>query len=451
MAVVVARALRVTHVRLTLLCLLGCSAAAPQIAFAHRLPPEVVAFLKIDSTDGARLRVAVRVPTAILLDAGLPRVETVLLDLRTIDGRLPAVAAEVARSLDVTDGGQPLVPGSARWIVSVFGDRSFESFESATSHIAAPPLPVDRAVYWNEAFVDVQFDYALTTATPRIEARLNGLRMGGDFFHTRATFVPAVGASRTVTVSGPPQRVLFEPTRVQAASAILQRGRDVLPNERMLWLFVLCLAIPAARAWRPLAAFVLGHVALLLWVALRASPLTDVTVDLARFVLGGSVVLAAVQALLGSSLGATALTAVTAACAGVTSAIVLGHRAHEWVPLAGAYGGTALGALAILVVAIAVGALVLLRPLIRVPYQGNAPAWLVTAAWAAIPAHEASHEMIEAAERLASADPLQLRPAVQFVLAHGTILALILFVSLVTIAAWTARRSPQRSGWPASV
>lgn len=420
----------------------------PQSAFAHRQPPEVIAFLKIDPTDGPRLRVAVRVPTAILLDAGLPRVETVLLDLRTIDSRLAAVAAEVARSLDVTDGGQPLTPGPARWIVSVFGDRSFESFERAISRIAAPPLPVDRAVYWNEAYVDVQFDYGLSTAAPRVEARVNGLRMGGDFFQTRATFIPAVGGTRTVTVSGPPQRVLFEPTRAQAASAVLQRGVDVLPSQRLLWLFVLCLAIPSARTWRPLTVFVLGHVALLLWVALRATPLVDVTVDLAQLVLGGSVVLAAILALFGSSVGAAT---VTAACAGVTSAIVLGHRAHEWVPLAGAHGGAAIGALAIVVAAIAVGALVFARPLIRVPYQWKGPAWLVTTAWAAIPAHEASHELVDAAERLGSVDPLAVRPAVQFVLTHGAILALLLFVGVLAIIAWTARRPSPRSGWPASV
>lgn len=418
------------------------------MAFAHRLPPEVIAFLKIDATDRPRLHVVVRVPTAILLDAGLPRVETVLLDLRTIDGRLAAVAAEVARSLDVTDDGQPLAPGPARWIVSVFGDRSFESFEGAISHIAAPPLPVDRAVYWNEAYVDVQFNYPLATVAPRIEARLNGLRMGGDFFQTRATFLPAVGAPRTVTVSGPPQRVLFEPTRVQAASAILQRGLDALPNERLLWLFVLCLALSATRASRPLAAFVCGHVALLLWVALRAAPVGDVTVDLAQCVLGGAVVMAAIQALIGSSTSATTM---TAACAGVTSAIVLGHRAHEWVPLAGAYGGAAIGALAFLVATIAVSALMLLRPLIRVPYQWNVPAWLVTAAWAAIPAHEASHEMVDAAERLAGVDPVVLTPPIQFVLRHGAILALLLFVGTLAIIAWAARRPSPRSGWPSPV
>jgi hypothetical protein len=272
--------------------------------------------------------------------------------------------------------------------------------------------------------------------------------MGGDFFQIRATFIPAAGASRTVTVSGPPQRVLFEPTGVQAASILLRRGVDVLPSERLLWLFVLCLAIQSRRAWRPLAVFLFGHVAVLLWVALRAAPVADVTVDLAQFVLGGSVVLAAVQGLVGSSVRAMM---VTAACAGVTSAIVLGHRAHEWVPLAGAYGGAASGALAILVALIAVGALALLRPLIRVPYQWKVPGWLVTVGWAAIPAHEASHEVVAAADRLVGADPLALRPGVQFVLTHGAFLALLLLVSIFALIAWTARRPSPRSGWPASV
>lgn len=451
------RVFRASRVSLVVLGLLSSLAAQPETIFAHRLPPEVTVYLKVDATEGPRLRVAVRVPTAILLDAGLPRVETVMLDLRTIDTRLGAVAAEVARSLDVTDGGQPLTPGPSRTILSVLGDRSFESFDGAVSHIAGPPLSVDRAVYWNEAYVDVQFDYRLATLTPRIEARLNGLRMGGgDFSRTRATFMPASGLERTVAVSGPPQRVLFEPTAQQAASTLLARSVDGLAREHLLWWFVLCLAIHPG-AWssraRPLAVFLSSHVALVAWVALRASPFADATVDLAQFVLGGAVVLAALQAFFGSSPSAiTAITAITAtaACAGAASAIVIGRHVHEWMPLAGAHGAAAVGAIAVVIVAVAVGAFTLLRHVIPLPYRWNAPAWLIAAAWVAAPAHEASHVMVDAAATLQAAEVLTLRPAVQFVLTHGAFLSLLLFAGLVVIVSRFGRRTSPGAGWPAS-
>lgn len=445
------RAIRITRLRLTLLCLFACAAVAPQAVFAHRLPPEVVAYFAIDPRAAPRLRVAVRVPTALLLDAGLPRVETVLLDLRTIDTRLGAVAAEVARSLDVTDAGQPLTPGPARWMVSVLGDRAFESFDLAMARFADAPVPVDSAVYWNEAYVDVQFDYQLATATPRIEARLNGLRMGGDFFRTRATFIPASGARRTVEVMGPPQRVIFEPTVSRAVSTMLGRAIEVLPTERLLWWFVLGLAIPVARmggGLRLLGVFLSAHVAVLLWVALRPSPLTDLTVDVVQFALGSAVALAAVQTLAGSSPRAMGGAAVVA---GMASAGVLGRRVHEWVPLAGAHSVVSMVAVSALVVALAVGWLVLLRPLVRLPYQWAAPAWLVTAAWAAIPAHAASHTMIDAASRFSDVDRAALRPAVQFLLVHGSVLALVAFLGVLTLVAWTAKRSGAKPGRTAPV
>lgn len=451
MAVVPVRALCVTRVRLTLLCLFACAAVAPQAVLAHRLPPEVVAYFAIDPRDAPRLRVAVRVPTAILLDAGLPRVETVLLDLRTIDTRLGAVAAEVARSLDVTDAGQPLTPGPARWMVSVFGNRAFESFDLAMAHFADVPLPLDSAVYWNEAYVDVQFDYPLATATPRIEARLNGLRMGGDFFRTRATFIPTTGARRTVEVMGSPQRVVFEPTVARAVSTMLRRAIDVLPTERLLWLFVLGLAIPVGRGagrLRVLGVFLSAHVAVLLWVALRPSPLADVTVDCVQFALGAAVALAALQTLVGSSARSMG---VAAAVAGMASAGVLGHRVHEWLPLAGAHSVVSMVALAALVVALAGGGFLLVRPLVRLPYQWAVPAWLVTAAWAAIPAHSASHAMIDAASRFSDVDRAALGPAVRFLLAHGSVLALVALLGVLTLVAWTAKRYGAKPGRTAPV
>src|SRR5262245_41637134 len=110
--------------RLVRVCAAVWVVLLPAVAWAHRLPPEVVAFFK---ADGPRLHVLVRVPTAMLGDARLPVVETVYLDLRSINDRLRTIGAEVTRSLDITDYGRPIAPGPVSWILSPLDDHSFDS------------------------------------------------------------------------------------------------------------------------------------------------------------------------------------------------------------------------------------------------------------------------------------------------------------------------------------
>lgn len=430
----------IVSVRRSILCGLFLSLACFQIAgIAHRLPPEVLAFFRVDDQ---RLRIVVRVPTAILGDAALPRVETTFLDLRNTDRPLAAVAAEVARSLDITEGGRALTPGPARWRLSILGDTSFSSYDSAVAHIAGPPVAPDRLVYWSEAYVDVQLDYAVTGAAPRIEARLNGLRLGGDFFQTRATFSPASGSARTITVVGAPRRVLFEPPAGQAVSTVLRQGLDFLPGERFLWLFLLCLAIPdrrAGQALRPLGAWAIVLMVTFVIATQRSLTLGEAAADLIGFVTGGLVALAAVQVLVGSGMG---WTIAVAALFGVPSGAVLASRMHQVLPLAGAHGILAAVAFALLLVTLLAGLLLLLVPLVRVPYGWRAPAWLITAVWCLLPAHEAAHAMMGTAERLATYDSWLLSPLVAMLVAHWPILALAGFWAAMWAVAWNRRDAP---------
>ena len=322
---------------------LGCACAwaafAPGVAFAHRLPPEVVAFFK---ADGPRLHVLVRVPTAMLGDARLPVIETVYLDLRAIDDRVRAIGTEVTRNLDITDHGRPIAPGPVSWIVSPFDDNSFDSYEGASRRLAGAPIPPDRYVYWNEAFVDFQMDYAIASDSPGLSARLNGLRLGGDFFQTRATYLPPDGPARTFTIAGPPQRVVFEPPLPDAVTAFLRGVATQVLGERLLALFILCLAIPqrsTAAALRQFAAFALPHVALAAWVAARSGPPLDATQDVAHIAAAAALVLAAIQNIANSRSGARD---VVAAIFGAASGVLLGSDVHEAWPLAGSHAVAAL-------------------------------------------------------------------------------------------------------------
>ncbi len=409
---------------------------APRVGVAHRLPPEVIAFFKVD---GARLHVVVRVPTAILLDARLPTVQTTMLDLSAIDGALKGVAAEVARSLEVSDGGRPLTPERTAWILSTFTDRSFASYESAAARLSGPAIPADQPVYWNEAYVDIQYAYALASAAPQITARLNGLRLGGDFFQTRATYIPASGAPRTLAVSGPPQRVAFEPPLGDAIATLARRGVDQLGNQRLLWLFILCLAVPVRRldATRaPFAVFAAVHAVALGLVAVRTAATSDDMFYLAQFVAGAAVIVAAVQNIIGSG---RLSSVIVAAIFGLASGILLGSAVHELLPLAGSNGGLAVTAFAGLVTVSAGALLAILLSLLRLPYRLRAPEWLVTAALCALPAHEAAHVVVDVAGRLGQRNPWDQQPAVALLVAHWPVLAVAAFLALMTVMARATR------------
>lgn len=411
-------------------------------AFAHRLPPEVVAFFKVD---GARLRVVVRVPTAILLDARFPMVQTTFLDLAAIDPTLRTVGAEVIRSLDVTDNGRPLAASAPTWIVSPLADRSFTTYDSAVARLKAPPLPVATPVYWNEAFADFQFDYALPGVETPVSVRLNGLRMGGDFFQTRATYIAADGDTRTVTIVGPPQRVLFEPATGQALSTVLRRGLERLVSERMLWLFILCLAIPARRGagtsaiGMPFAAFTLTFVAGLAAIGLRTTAVSDPTWDAFQFVAGAAILFAAVQALVASGVIASTL---VAGVAGAALGAILGARLFEVMPLAGSHGGITLTAFAVMAVVGAGLVLAVLVVLVRALDRINAAAWLITALLCALPAHEAAHQLADAAGRLGAVDVWTLPPMLAWLVTYWPALAVAAFAAVMSLLARSGRLTP---------
>jgi hypothetical protein len=416
----------------------ACLAAGTLPASAHQLPPQVVTFVKVD---GSRARVLVRVPTIMLTDARLPMVETVYLDLRALDARLRIVATEVARSLDLTDNGRGLPPPTASWIVSLLTDTSVDSWERAEARLAQPPIPIDRFVYWNEAFADFQFDYALSSGEPRLSARVNGLRMGGDFFQTRVTYVPAAGGQRTMTVAGPPQRLEFEPSLSDAVLSMVRQGAAQLGSERLLLLFLFCLAIPQRRlnvAVRAFSAFLVGHVAVALFMSLMSGAPDPSVQWLAQIATGSLLVIAAIQNM--ASAGSMA-TMVVSVLFGACSAAGLGAVARAALPSAGSHKLLALAAFLVVIELGAVWLLLVARPLLRVAFRVGVPVWLPLVFLSAIPAHEGSHAVLDAANRLAALEVFGFsQPLVTVIKNHWPVLTVAVALTALLVTALLARR-----------
>jgi hypothetical protein len=429
--------------RLVLAGVIGCLAAAARPASAHTLPPEVVTFVKVE---GAHARVLVRVPTIMLTDARLPMVDTVYLNLKALDARLRVIAIEVARSLELSDSGRSLPPPVASWMVSVLTDTSFDNWERAEARLTQPPFPADKFIYWNEAFADFQFDYLLPSGEHRLSARVNGLRMGGDFFQTRVTYVPISGGARTITVTGPPQRLEFEPSAGAAVLNMARRGAAQLGAERLLLLFVFCLAIPQRRldvVMKAFAAFLVGHVAVVLLMTGLPFGADPVVQSLAQIATGSLLVIAAVQNL--ASAGATA-TSVVSLLFGAAHAVGLGVAARAALPVAGAHAALALAVFLAVIECGALSLLLIAQPLLRTAFRFGFPAWLPLAVLSAIPAHEGSHAVLDAAGRIAGLEVFGFsQPAVNMVVNHWPVLTLGAALVVLLITAATVRRGA--TGW----
>ena len=404
------------------------------VASADVLPPEVVTYVL---SDGLRLRVLVRVPTSLLADARLPVVQPGYLDLANIDRSIREVAHEVVRGLDFMDAGRALPPPEIAWRVVPAHDASFRTPEQAMAHLAGAPTATDTLIYWNEAHVDLQLDFERTAGIARLSGRLNGLTTAGTPGRARATYVPRSGARRTFEVSGPPRRVEFEPGVVTAMVAMGWQALNGLIASPLLLLFVGCVVVPLrsqVSLLTVLAALWCAHAAAVSGVQLTSGPMA-VHWRLAAELGAAAVVVGAAML---NVLGARGLIEF-AVLFGVTSGLAQGAATGEVIAVAGAYPWPGLMAHEAVGVGVSVLLAMLARPLVGMAYLVHVPAWAVTAALAALPAHEASHAVLVTSSQLAALDLATASPILSVFFRYWVVIAL--GVTLATLLGVATRSS----------
>ena len=58
-------------------------------------------------------------------------------------------------------------------------DRSFTSYEAALAHVTGPRLPSSTELYWDQAMLDVLFDYPIHSDQARFSIHLPAPRPAG--------------------------------------------------------------------------------------------------------------------------------------------------------------------------------------------------------------------------------------------------------------------------------
>jgi hypothetical protein len=231
--------------------------AVPQ---AHDIPVDVTVqvFLK---PDGQRLHAIVRAPLKAMRDVNFPTRGPGFLDLHRAEPSLGHAASlwlgdGLAILEDDTALGPPRLVASR---VSLPSDRSFTSFDDAFAHVTGPPLAADTEIPWDQAMLDVLFEYPIRSAHSRFSIAPAFARLGVRVV-TSLGVVLADGSIRAFEFAGDPGTVRLDPGWHQAAWRFVKGGFLHILDGTDHLLFLACLVIPFRRL-RPLVLIVTAFTA----------------------------------------------------------------------------------------------------------------------------------------------------------------------------------------------
>jgi HupE/UreJ protein len=214
---------------------------------AHDIPADIAiqAFVK---PEGRRLVILVRAPLRAMRDVELPLRDGAYVDIpRSNVAVRSAATLWIGDSLHVYEDNAQLPPGRlVRARVSMPSDRAFASFDTAQAHVDAPPLPDDTTIAWDQAMLDVMFEYPIASDRARFSIDPDFSRLGIRVV-TAVRFLPPGRAERAFELAGSPGVVHLDPRWHQAALGFVRLGFLHILDGTDHLLFLLCLVIPFRR------------------------------------------------------------------------------------------------------------------------------------------------------------------------------------------------------------
>src|SRR4029079_4022271 len=228
------------------------------------------AFVRID---GNEAHVVVRAPLFLLGSAHFP-VKNIEIDVASATAALDRSAGAIAQSIVLYENGRAVVPTSAHARLSLPSDRSFETYEGATAHVAQPP-DADTQIYIDQGYVDAHLVYPIAAPESVFSVRTMAARELGDYVKLAVRYMPARGDERALLISSRSGMVDLNPTWWGAAAGFVGLGIAHILTGIDHLLFLLCLLIPL-RSWRPMVAivttFTIAHSFTLIGAAFGLAP-----------------------------------------------------------------------------------------------------------------------------------------------------------------------------------
>ena len=418
------------------------SVALPSGPWAHEIPNDVTvhAFVK---PEGQRLRLLVRVPLEAMRDVDFPRRGVGYLDLARADAWLrDAANMWIAENIELYEEDVRLARAqivSTR--ASLPSDQSFRSYEGALAHMMSPPLPYETDLYWNQALLDVLFEYSIRSDQSRFSIHPAFSRLGLRVV-TVLRFVPPHGALRAFELQDDPGLVRLDPRWRQAAMRFVELGLFHILHGIDHLLFLFCLVIPFRR-FGPLIAvitsFTVAHSMTFIASAYNVAPTERWFPPLVETLIAMSIVYMALENILGVGLKRRW---VIAFGFGLIHGFGFSFALRQTLQLAGSHLLTSLLSFNVGVELGQLLVLVLLIPAVELLFRFGVAERMGTIILSALVAHTGWHWMIERAGRLAqfpwpALDAALLARAMRWLLA---VLIVVGFVWLFELLRQSANR-----------
>ena len=249
-------------IALAALILLGLALVQASSASAHTIPVDslVQAYMK---PQGHVLQVLMRMPLKSYADADYYHHANGSVDLTRVDGPL-RTAAQVAlfENLKVFENGRQLpFPHIVAVRMALDSDRSFATYNQALAQLRAPPLAATGDIFWDQAKLDVWFEYPIQSDRSNfaIHAAFDRLALHET---TALQFISPNGVTRAYALAGDAGLVSMDPSWVNATTRFVAMGFHHILDGTDHLLFLFCLVIPFRRI-RPLipviTAFTVAH------------------------------------------------------------------------------------------------------------------------------------------------------------------------------------------------
>jgi len=234
------------RVRIVTVALIAAASmlALPAASVAHDIVADVTiqAFVK---PVGQRLYFLVRVPLEAMQDFEFPQFGRGYIDIEAADSMLRDAATWwISNNVELYEDGTRLVDGEITAVrISLPSDRSFRSYEAALANVTGPPLPGRPQLPWQQALLEVLFEYPIDNDAARFSIDPKLARLG-----LRTTTVVRFTApnkpERIYQFNGDPGRVNLDPSFLQAVFRFVELGFFHILDGIDHLLFLLCLVIP---------------------------------------------------------------------------------------------------------------------------------------------------------------------------------------------------------------
>jgi hypothetical protein len=247
-------------------------ALCTSLARAHEFKLDAVmnAFIKIEPKEA---HLIIRAPLYVFKAAKFP-VKGIEVDVDASEPAIQRALAALQQDITLFEDGRPLVPLRASGRLALPSDRSFESYEQALRHVAAPVEP-GTAIVIDQGFVDAHITYAIASPDAVFSVRTTAAPELGDYLKLAIRYILPGSEGRAMVVTSRSGTVALNPTWLKAAAGFIGTGIVHIITGFDHLLFLICLIIPlrgARQIVTIITGFTLAHSFTLIGSAFNLAP-----------------------------------------------------------------------------------------------------------------------------------------------------------------------------------